>query len=316
MKAIHFAKYGSVEDLKLIDRPIPEPGSKEILIQVYSSSTNAMEWHLFRGLWMIRLKIGLFKPSKRYSIQGADVSGKVIAVGSEVSRFKKGDAVFGDIFMGGYAEYALAKESQLAIKPENVSHEQAGSIAVAGMTALKGLRDIAKVKAGDHVLINGASGGVGTFAVQIAKHYGATVTAVCSGKNKAAVLELGADEVIDYTTTDFCEGSIKYNHIIDAVGNRSPKELRGILKPDGICAVIGMTKLRWMFRFMLHPSKQIKVVQVEASNEVLETLAEMLEKGAVRSYITARYKLEDVPQAIAKLGTRRVCGKQVIVINS
>jgi NADPH:quinone reductase-like Zn-dependent oxidoreductase len=314
MKAIHFPKYGAVDHMKLIDRPIPEPNSKQILIKVKNSSTNAMEWHIQRGLWMVRMKIGLFKPSKRYDVQGADISGEVVAVGTAVKNFKKGDQVFGDIFSGGYAEYALAEASQIAIKPENVSHEQAAAIPVAGMTALKGLRDVAKVKKGDHILINGASGGVGTFAVQMAKHYGAKVTAVCSGKNVDAVLELGADEVIDYTITDFCSQDTKYDHVIDIVGNRTPREMKSVLKPGGICAVIGMTTLPRLFRFMLNPSKKIKMVTVEANPEVLKTLGKMLSEGHVKSHITAKFQLSEVPLAIGNIGTRRVCGKQVIEI--
>lgn len=314
MKAIHFPKYGSFEHLKQIEKPIPEPNSKQILVRVKNSSTNAMEWHIFRGLWMVRMKCGIFKPSKKYDVQGADISGEVVSVGSEVKGFKKGDAVFGDIFNGGYAEYALAEEHQLAKKPENVSFEQAAAIPVAGMTALKGIRDITKVQKGDHVLINGASGGVGTFAVQMAKHYGAKVTAVCSGKNAAAVIALGADEVLNYETTDFCSQGIKYDHVIDVVGNRTPKEMKRILKPGGICAVIGMTTLTLMFRFMLNPSKQIKVVHVEPNSEVLTTLGEMLSSGAVKSHITAKFPLAQVPQALKNVSTRHVCGKQVIVI--
>lgn len=314
MKAIQYSKYGAFDLMKLIDKPIPEPKPKQILVQVKNSSTNAMEWHIFRGLWMVRLKCGLFKPSKRFNVQGADISGEVFAVGSEVKNFKKGDLVFGDIFSGGYAEYAIAEEHQLAIKPANVSHEQAATIPVAGMTALKALRDVTKVKNGDHILINGASGGVGTFAVQMAKHYGAKVTAVCSNKNVDAVLALGADEVIDYKASDFCSQGKKYDHVIDIVGNRTPREMKGVLKPGGICAIVGMTTLSRMFRFMLHPSKQIKVVQVEANSEVLTTLGKMLSEGHVKSYVTEQFELAQVPEAIQNISTRRVCGKQAILI--
>ncbi|MFT5822863.1 MAG: NADPH:quinone reductase-like Zn-dependent oxidoreductase [Crocinitomix sp.] len=314
MKAIQYSKYGAFETMKLIEKPIPEPKRKQILIHVKNSSTNAMEWHIFRGLWMVRLKCGLFKPSKRFNVQGADISGEVFAVGSEVKNFKKGDQVFGDIFSGGYAEYAIAEEHQLAIKPNNVSHEQAATIPVAGMTALKALCDVAKVNKGDHILINGASGGVGTFAVQMAKHYGVKVTAVCSEKNAAAIRSLGADELIDYNVTDFCAEGKKYDHVIDIVGNRTPKEMKGILKPGGICAVVGMTTLSRMFRFMLHPSKKIKMVSVAPNTEVLNTLGEMLSKGHVKSYVTAVLPLAEVPAAIKLLSTRRVCGKQGILI--
>lgn len=314
MKAIQYSKYGSFESIKLIEKSIPVPKPKQILVNVKNSSTNAMEWHIFRGLWMVRLKCGLFKPSKRFNVQGADISGEVFAVGSEVKNFKKGDQIFGDIFAGGYAEYAIAEEHQITIKPANVSHAQAATIPVAGMTALKALRDVAKVKKGDHILINGASGGVGSFAVQMAKHYGAKVTAVCSERNKAAVLSLGADAFIDYNTTDFCAQGKKYDHIIDIVGNRTPREMKGILNRGGICAVVGMTTLSRMFRFMLHPSKQIKVVQVAANSEVLNTLGKMLSEGHIKSHITAEFPLAEVSQAIKNVSTRRVCGKQVVFI--
>lgn len=314
MKAIEFNTYGDINAMKLVDKPKAEPGAKQVLVKVKYASLNAMEWHIFRGLWMVRLKIGLFKPSKRYSVQGADLSGEVIAVGEQVSQFKPGDHVFGDIFMGSYAEFALANENQLALKPENITHQQAAAIPVAGMTALKGIRDIAKVKSGDHILINGASGGVGTFAVQLAKSTGAKVTAVCSKKNHEAIKALGANATIDYTTTDFCKTHVKYDHVIDIVGNRTPKEMLRLLKPGGKCVVIGMTRLGRLFRFMFHPSKQIKVVQVEASTEILNDLGEFLSNGNVKSHITAVHELSAVPQALLKLGERHVCGKHIVKV--
>lgn len=312
MRAILFPKYGRENHLSLVERPTPKPNSKEVLIKVINSSNNAMDWHLMRGVWMVRGKLGLFKPKKQYDVLGADISGEVVSVGNAVKTFKEGDRVFGDIFTGGYAEYALATEDQIALVPEGVTHEQAAAIPVAGMTALKSIRDIGKVKKGDQVLINGASGGVGTFAVQMAKHYGGIVTAVCSKRNTDAVKSLGADKVINYETTDFCTGETKYDQIIDVVGNRKPRHVLKALKPAGICAVVGLTKFRTLFSFMLHPSKRIKVVHVEVSPSVLNDLGEMLANGHVKSYITARFPLTEVPAAISKIGTRRTCGKQVV----
>lgn len=312
MKAIYFPKYGSTDYLEYTDRPVPEVSPKTILIKVKNSSVNALDWHVMRGIWMVKLKCGWSKPKEKYNVLGADVSGEVIEVGSEVTRFKKGDQVFGEIFTGGFAEYALAEEHQLAIKPDSVSHEQAAAAPVAGLTALKSVKHIVKVKKGDHVLINGASGGVGSFIVQLAKHYGATVTAVCSGKNHDFVKSLGADHVIDYKTTDFCQQDIKYDHVLDVTGNRKPKEMKRILKPGGICAAIGFTTFGLLFRYMLNPSKKIKMVTVDPTTETLTELGELLEKGHIKSAITERFPLSGVIEAIANTSTRRVTGKQLI----
>jgi NADPH:quinone reductase-like Zn-dependent oxidoreductase len=313
MKAINFTRYGKADQLSITDRDTPNPGPNQILIKVTCSSTNAMDHHITRGVWLVRLKTGLFRPGKRYNTLGADIAGTVVKVGEKVTRFEPGNRVFGDIFMGGFAEYCLAKEDEVHLIPLNVSFEQAAALPVAGMTAMKAIRDIAEVKPGNHVLINGASGGVGSFCIQFAKYFGATVTAVCSGKNTEMVKSLGADFVIDYTTEDFCKTPFKYDHVIDVTGNRKPKELLRLTKKDGLCVVIGMTTFFNLFRFMLHPSKQIKVVQVKVSPEVLNDLANYMAAGSIKSHITQRFTLDETADALTNMATRRVCGKQVII---
>jgi NADPH:quinone reductase-like Zn-dependent oxidoreductase len=316
MKALLLENYNTKGDMKFMEKPIPKPASNQVLIKIKCSSINALDWHLMRGIWMAKLKTGWSKPKEKYNTLGADISGEVMAVGSEIKQFKKGDSVFGDIFTGGFAEYAIATENEIALIPKGVSYEQAAAIPVAGMTALKGVRDIGKVKNGDRVLVNGASGGVGTYAGQMAKHFGGHVTAVCSGRNIETVKALGADEVINYETTDFCQGDLKYDQIIDCVGNRTPREIKLALQTKGICAVIGMTSFTLLFRFMLHPSKRLKVVHVEVNPTVLKTLGELLAKGHIKSHITARVPLAQAPVAIKKTGTRRTCGKQIVEIGA
>jgi len=312
MKAIHFSRYGTANDLTIKKKEIPTHKPNQVVIKIVNSATNAMDYHIMRGVWMVRFKTGLLRPGKRYKTLGADIAGIVVAVGENITRFQPGDRVFGDIFMGGFAEFALAKENEIHLIPLNVSFEQAAAVPVAGMTAMKAIRDIAQVKAGDHVLINGASGGVGSFCIQFAKHFGAKVTAVASGKNQEMLQSLGADEFIDYTKVDFCQQSVQYDHIIDVTGNRKPPELKRILKDKGMCVVIGMTTFFNLFRFMLHPSKQIKVVQVNVSPAVLNDLANYLSNGDIKSHITKRFSLDKVPEALSNISTRRVCGKQII----
>ena len=312
MRAILFSKYGSADDLKLIDKPVPIPGKGEVVLKVKNSSLNAMDWHILRGVTMVKFKCGLFSPKTKYNVLGADVSGEIVEVGSDVEGYAVGDEVFGDIFTGGYAEYAKASVKVITKKPEEVTHEQAAAVPVAGMTALKACKDIAKIEPGEHVLVNGASGGVGSYCVQLAKHYGAKVTAVCSGKNVELVKSLGADEVIDYTKRDFAKENVIYDKILEVAGNKTPKEVKRVLKKDGKCAVIGFTSARHLMRYMLSFSRQIKVVSVEASPDVLNELAELLKVGAMKACITERMSLEEVPNGIRKLSTRRAVGKMVV----
>src|SRR5213082_3979718 len=241
MKAIVFCEYGSPDVLKFEDVEKPVPNDDQVLIRVRAASLNFIDPGVMRGPWPLRLMSGLRKPEK--TRLGTDVAGQVEAVGKNVTLFKAGDEVFG-VARPSLAEYACARERGLVIKPANVMFEQAGSVAWAGFTALQGLRQ-ANIQPGQKVLINGATGGVGTFAVQIAKSFGAEVTGVCSTGKVDVVRSIGADHVIDYTKEDFTKGDQRYDLIFDLVGNHSFSERRRILNPNGICVMAGLGGAGW-----------------------------------------------------------------------
>src|ERR1700726_4860616 len=241
MKAIRFCEYGSPDVLKFEDVEKPVPNDDQVLIKVRAASLNFIDPGLMRGPWPLRLMSGLRKPEK--TGLGNDVAGTVEAVGKNVTLFKAGDEVFG-VGRPSLAEYACARERGLVIKPTNVTFEQAGSVAWAGFTALQGLRQ-GNIRPGQKVLINGATGGVGTFAVQIAKSLGAEVTGVCSTRNVDLVRSIGADHVIDYTKEDFTKSDQRYDVIFDLVGNQSFSERRRILNPKGICVMAGIGGAGW-----------------------------------------------------------------------
>src|SRR5881396_2521781 len=237
MKAIVRHKYGTSDVLGLEDVDVPGLEDDRALVRVHAASVNALDWHLLRGLpYLVRLSEGLRRPKR--SSMGVDVAGRVEAVGKNVTQFRPGDAVFG-ARDGAFAEYVAAKEEKLVLKPANVSFEQAAAVPVAGCTALQGLRDKGHVQPGQKVLINGASGGVGTFAVQIAKSFGADVTGVCSTRNVAMVKSIGANEVIDYTQHDFTTSDQRYDLILDCVGNHSFSACRRVLNPEGRFLMVG-----------------------------------------------------------------------------
>ena len=315
MKAFIFKEYGNYDSIGIIEKDIPKAEEDQVVVQMKNSSLNAMEWHLFRGVTMVKMKLGWGKPKTKYQTIGADISGIVTEVGLKVKHLKIGDEVFGEDFTGGYAEYAAVKAKALTIKPKNVSWEQAAASPVAGLTALTGLKEVCKVKKGDKVLVNGASGGVGSYAVLIAKYYGAQVTAVCSGKNADFVQALGADHIINYETEEFCTQGKTYDAIIEVVGNRTPKEVKAILNPNGNCAVIGFTSARHIIRYMLSFSKKIKMVNEIAGQENLKELATILESGKSTMPITATYELETIAEGIKQLSTRRTRGKMLVKIS-
>lgn len=237
MKAIVYSNYGSPDVLKYEEIEKPTPGDDEVLIKVCATSVNPADWHFMRGTpYMIRLMLGLRKPKNRRL--GIDVAGVVEAVGRNAIRFKPGDEVFGNC-IGAFAEYVCTSESKLVTKPRSITFEQAATVNVAALTALQALRDKARVQAGQKVLINGAAGGVGTFAVQIAKSFGADVTGVCSTRNVEMVRSIGADRVIDYTREDFTSSGQRYDIILDCIGNHSLSEYRRVLNPKGIYVGIG-----------------------------------------------------------------------------
>jgi len=255
MKAILFEKYGSPDVLQIKDVEKPVPQDHQVLIKVHAASANPLDWHAMRAEpFLVRLSDGLQKPKD--SRLGADVAGKVEAVGKNVTQFKVGDDVFGST-KGSFAEFVCARADLLALKPANISFEAAAAVPVAAYTALQGLREKGQIKTGQKVLINGASGGVGTFAVQIAKWYGTEVTAVCSGRNLALVRSIGADHVVDYTKEDFTQNGKQYDLIFDAVGNLSLAGCRRALSMDGICAVAGFTGMAHLFETMLFGGKKL-----------------------------------------------------------
>lgn len=314
MKAILFKEYGSPDILQFEDVEKPVPEDNEVLIKVYAASANPLDWHSMRGApFLARLEFGLQKP--RDPRLGADAAGRVEAVGKNVTQFQVGDEVFGDIFKGGFAEYACANEKLLVTKPANISFEAAAAVPVAALTALQGLRDKGQIRSGQKVLINGASGGVGTFAVQIAKSYGTEVTGVCSTRNLEMVRSIGAEHVIDYTKEDFTNNGQRYDLIFDTIGNLSVSGCQRALTPDGICAVAGFTTMFHLFQVMLFGGKKVGMMETaKADKKDLLFIRELLETGKVVPVIDRSYPLSQTPEAIRYLETSRARGKVVITV--
>ncbi len=320
MQAVVREQYGSPAMLRLetMQKPTPKPG--EVLIRVHAASPNAADLHLLRGQpFMLRLIYGLFKPKIR--VLGTAVAGRVEAVGAGVTRFYKGDAVFADLSgcgLGGFAEYACTPEGVLARMPANVSFAQAAAVPLAGVTALQALRDKGRVAAGHAVLIYGASGGVGSFAVQLAKHFGAEVTAVCSTRKVELVRSLGADHVVDYSLEDFATGGNRYDLIVAVNGDRSMREYKRALNPNGTCVVVGGS-LRQIFAGMLlgpllGGRKTFSTLIAKPSAADLDLLGGLLEIGEIAPVIDRSYRLSEVPQALQYLAEGRAKGKVVITI--
>lgn len=321
MKAIVQTDYGSPDVLSLreVDRPVVS--DSKVLVRVHATSVHAGDWHLMRGTpWLIRLIWGgLFKP--KIQILGTDMAGTVEAIGSEVTQFKVGDQVFGDLSecgFGGFAEYVSVPESALVLKPENLAFEAAATIPVSALAALKGLRDVGKIQPGQQVLINGAAGGVGSFAVQIAKAYGAIVTAVCSSRNTEIVRAMGADYIFDYTQIDITQTEQQYDLILDIAAYRSPFDYLPILKPKGTYIVVGGSTTR-IFQVMIFGSLISKLTGrnilplVSAPNQTdLLALKSMIESGTIVPIIDHTYNLSEVPEAIRRLEERKVSGKIAI----
>lgn len=324
MKAIQYTQYGSPDVLELKDIAKPSPKDNEILVKIHAAAANPLDWHLMRGEpFLARLENGLQKP--KHPNLGADFAGRVEAVGSQVTRFQPGDEVLGEVFktgLGSFAEYVCVPENALAQKPSNLSFESAAAVPIAALTALQGLRNKGHIQPGQQVLINGASGGVGSFAVQIAKAIGAEVTAVCSTRNLDLVRSIGADHVIDYTRDDFTRQDQQYDLIFDAVGNRSVSDLKRALKPDGICAIAGFTTLPLLFTHILWGSIVSKfgtrtiglMNTVQTNQDDLLFLTQLLESGKIVPVIDRCYPLEDTSEAIRHLETGRAQGKVIIGI--
>jgi NADPH:quinone reductase-like Zn-dependent oxidoreductase len=325
MKAIVYHSYGSADVLKCEDIAKPIPNDDQVLIKVRAAALNPVDWRMMGGVpFPIRLMMKMKTPSVAQPVGiGRDVAGVVEEIGKEVTQFKVGDEVFGNC-EAAVAEYACAKEKGVVTKPEALTFEQAASIPVAGLTALQGLRDKGKLQSGQKVLINGAAGGVGTFAVQVAKSMCTEVTGVCSGANVEMVRSIGADAVIDYTKVDFTKGAARYDLILQCAGEKTFAECRRVLEPEGRYVIVGGGHDITMMGFMAAAvktlaasaiSKQKAVMFVARSNQSdLAALAEMIATGKLTPVIDRICKLEETPEALAYLERGHARGKVVITI--
>lgn len=320
MRAVIQEKYGSPDVLQLRDVEKPAPGENEVLVKIHAASVNAYDWHfLTADIFLIRLMGGGFLKPKN-TRPGADVAGQVEAVGRNVTQFKPGDDVFGDIGHGGFAEYACTPERKLALKPANLSFEEAAAVPMAALTALQGLRDAGQIQAGQKVLINGASGGVGTFAVQIARYFGAEVTAVCSTHNLEQARQLGADHVIDYTREDFTQNGRQYDLILAVNGYHPLAAYKRALTPRGIYAMAGGSKAQ-IFQTMLMGSRMSEAggrkmcaVSAKVDQKDMEIIKELIEAGKVKPVIDRRYPLSEAAEALRYLGGGHARAKVVITM--
>jgi len=323
MKAITYHCYGSTDVVEFGDVEKPIPADNEVLVKVRAASVNPLDWHYMRGTpYLLRFMSGLGAPDE--TGLGVDFSGTVEAVGSNVSRFKPGDDVFGGAD-GAFAEYVvLAEDGSLAMKPDNISFEQAASAPIAAITALQALRDQGNLKPGQKVLINGASGGVGTFAVQIAKSFGAEVTGVCSTRNVEMVRSIGADQVFDYTTEDYTESGHQYDLIIDMVGNHSLSANRRVLKPEGIFVMVGGSNGDWLGPLMTPivalitspvVDQAFEMIMAELDQDDLATLGDLMQAGKITPVIGSRYPLSDTRAALQHSENGHARGKIIIEIN-
>ena len=322
MKAYTYYNYGSPEVLHLeeVKRPIPE--AHEVLIQTYSLSINPSELHkLTASFWMLRLSTGLSRPKNQ--ILGADVAGTVISTGPNVKKFKAGDRVFGRSLYGCLAECCCIDESALASIPDNLSFEEAAALPLAAVTALIALRDKGKVQSKQHVLINGASGGIGTFAIQLGKYFGAHITGVSSSENVDFVKSLGADQVVDYKKQDLQTVSTKFDLVIDLVGNRKISTLKKLLKPSGKCILVGMDSPKRLFSNMIQGkiisalgTKKVMPMDAKVTAANLSKVAKLVSEGKIKSFVSKCYNFENVPEAFFQLATRRSKGKIIIRVDS
>jgi NADPH:quinone reductase-like Zn-dependent oxidoreductase len=320
MKALMFSEYGLADVLKYKSVEKPIPTDNEVLVKVHAASINSWDWELLRGIpFANRLMAGLFKPTK-ITIPGCDIAGQVEAVGKNIKRFKPGDPVFGDLSgggWGGFAEYTCARESELAIKPAGMSFEQAAAIPQAGLLALQALRK-GKIQSGQKVLINGASGGSGTFAVQIAHAYGAEVTGVCSTRKMDFVSALGADHVIDYSTEDFTWNGQHYNLIIDAQAFHSLRDYRRALASQGTYIIFGGAMPLIFRTILLGPlislfsKKEMRLLIHKPCIDDLATMSTLFDEGKVTPVIDKIFTLSEGAEAMRYYGAGKAKGKVVI----
>ncbi len=324
MKAIVYRRYGSPDVLEFGETETPAQQDNEVLIKVRAASINPYDWHFMRGTpYFLRVMTGLGKP--KVPRLGADVAGHVEAVGGKVTQFKPGDDVFGTC-RGSFAEYACAVERALALKPDTVTLEQAASAPIAAVTALQGLRDRGRIQPAQKVLINGAAGGVGTFAVQIASFFGAEVTGVCSARNAEMVRSIGANQAIDYIRENFTRSGQHYDLILDCIGNHSLFALRRILKANGTYAAVGGKSGRWMIGFMSRiiaglamsrfTNRNFAMVTAKVNNADLSFIGGLMQSGKVTPVVDRRYGLREVPGAIRYLEEGHARGKVVITMDT
>lgn len=322
MQAIVYRRYGSPDVLELqkVDKPVV--GDDDVLVRVRAASVNPYDWHFMRGEpFIARPQLGGLRKPKATRL-GVDVAGEVVAVGKNVGEFRPGDEVFG-VCTGAFAEYAIARESSLVLKPSNVTFEQAGAVGIAAFTAIQGLRAWGQIQPGHKVLINGAAGGVGTFAVQLAKVWGAEVTGVCSTRNVDMVRSIGADHVVDYTKDDFTRAAQRYDLMLDIIGNHPLSACRRVLTPQGTFVMIGGPKGRWIRpldrivrALLLFPFVSQKLVSRTAAwrKEDLTLMHELMKEGKVISVIDRTYPLSEVSEAVRYLEEGHARGKVVITV--
>lgn len=322
MKAIVYTEYGSPDVLHLVDVEKPAPKDNEVLVKILAAAVTVGDLIFVKGdPFLARLGSGLFKP--KHQIPGKEMAGRVEAVGGNVTQFKPGDEVFGDLYvcgLGAFAEYVCVPENAIALKPVNMSFEEAAAVAESAIVALQGLRDKGKIQPGQKVLINGASGGVGSFAVQIAKSFGAEVTAVCSTRNLAMARSIGADHVIDYTQEDFTQNGQRYDLILAANGYHPISDYKRALSPNGSYVMTGGSMAQLSQAMFLGPwismtgSKKMGNLSLKPNKSDLVFMKNLLEAGKVKPVIDRRYPLSEVPAALRYLEEGHAQGKVVITV--
>jgi NADPH:quinone reductase-like Zn-dependent oxidoreductase len=314
MKAFIREMYGAPETLRVAQVEKPIPNADEVLVKVLGISVNPADWHSMRGKPLFsRAALGLLRPKHR--ILGADIAGQVEAVGSSVTQFRPGDEIYANLLdhgYGGFAEYVSVPVDVMSLKPANLSFEEAAAVPMAAVTALQGLHYHGEIRPEQKILINGASGGIGTFAVQIARSYGLEVTGVTSTRNIDLVRSLGADHIVDYTRTDFVGDRRRFDLILDTVGNLSVHDLRRALAEGGKAAVVGFTSVAKLMGVSLRGGKDVAMVSAHVATKDLELLSELIEAGKVRPQIDRRYPFAEIPAAIAYLEQGHARGKVVV----
>jgi NADPH:quinone reductase-like Zn-dependent oxidoreductase len=320
MKAIIYTTYGPPDVLRLAEVAKPVPKDDEVLVAVHAASVNPLDWHLMRGKpFLVRLMVGGLRRPK-HTILGSDIAGRVEAVGGAVKRFRPGDEVFGGKGVGGFAEFVCVREDRLALKPAGLSFEEAAAVPGAAITALQGLRDRGKIQSGQKVLIEGASGGVGTFAIQLAKAFGAEVTGVCSTRNMDTARSLGADHVIDYTREDFTQNGNQYDLIVATNAIHSIFEYKRALSPGGTYVMIGGGRKQILQALFLGPwiarRKNLGSLLVKRNPENLIFLNELIDTVNLVPVIDRRYPLSEAPEALRYLEEGHAQGKVVITVGA